>query len=135
MLDGYLLVANRAGLYQQVITTSTSRSKSLDGELDFKLIVGKIGRLAGGQKPAMVGFQRPEESMRFLYDLANSESTRTRLSERAKNNRFFAALDSALKSYPLPPFSVFQRYLAPGGAYMIDDETGVHYTAFSMQRK
>ena len=36
---------------------------------------------------------------------------------------------------PLPPFAVLQRYLAPGGVTVTDDETGLHYTAFSLRRK
>jgi len=34
----------------------------------------------------------------------------------------------------LPPFAVTRQYLAPGGA-MVVDETGIHYTAFSLRRK
>jgi hypothetical protein len=35
----------------------------------------------------------------------------------------------------LPPFEVLQRYLAPGGTVVVDDETGLHYTDFSLRRK
>ena len=73
--------------------------------------------------------------MRFLYGLATGERTRQALGKRAKNNRFLKSLDSALKENPLPPFAVLQRYLAPGGALVVDDETGIHYTAFSLRRK
>jgi hypothetical protein len=40
-----------------------------------------------------------------------------------------------LEQHPLPPFEVLQRYLAPGGTVVVDDDTGLHYTDFSLRRK
>jgi hypothetical protein len=73
--------------------------------------------------------------MRFWYDLAMSENTRQRLSERADRNRFFGTLNQALKDNPLPPFSVLAEYLAPGGGMIVSDETGIHYMTFTLKRK
>jgi hypothetical protein len=102
--------------------------------MDFKLIANKIQRHAGEQQAGMVSFSRPEEAFRSLYELATAPATRTRLSEQAGSNRFFGALDKALTNNPLPPFAVIARYLAPGGGLVTDDETGIHYTAFSLRR-
>ena len=134
VLGDYLLAANRSSLYKKVIATAAG-SKSLADELDFKLIAGRIRRQPGGSNPGMISFERPEEGMRFTYDLITGENTRATLAAQAANNRFFRSIDTALKENPIPPFEVLRRYLAPGGAMLIDDGTGIHYTAFSLRRK
>jgi hypothetical protein len=131
----YLIVTNRSAAYEKVIATSRSPKGSLADELDFKLIASKIVRQCGGTKPAMISFNRPEEGMRFLYDLATADRTRELLRRRAERNAFFGSVQAALEKNPLPPFAVLQQYLAPGGAMIIDDDSGIHYTAFSLRRK
>jgi hypothetical protein len=134
VLDGYAVITDRVSLYEKLAVT-LSEGKSLADELDFKLVASKIERQNGETKPAMVSFNRPEEGMRFLYDLATSDRARQSLSRGAENSRFFKSVDEALKQNPLPPFAVLQKYLAPGGAVIVDDETGIHYSAFSLRRK
>jgi hypothetical protein len=128
------VITDRVSLYEKLAVT-LSEGKSLADELDFKLVASKIERQNGETKPAMVSFNRPEEGMRFLYDLATSDRARQSLSRGAENSRFFKSVDEALKQNPLPPFAVLQKYLAPGGAVIVDDETGIHYSAFSLRRK
>jgi hypothetical protein len=83
----------------------------------------------------MVQFSRPEEGLRFWYDLATSENTKQRLAGGAENNRYLRSLDQALKDNPLPPFAVLAKYMAPGGGMMVNDETGIHYSTFTLRRK
>jgi len=135
ILDDYLLVAGRASLYQKVLSTLGEGAPSLAGDPEFKLIAGKIRRQSGGGNPALVTFSRPEETVRWLYELAVSEQTRQGLSQQAENSRLFRALDGALKENPLPPFAVLRRYLAPGGAMVVDDPTGLHYMSFTLRRE
>ena len=82
----------------------------------------------------MIEFNRPEEGFRLLYELATSRETQSRLESQATDNELFRALNSALTNNPLPPFAVLAQYLAPGGALITDDETGIHYTAFGLRR-
>jgi hypothetical protein len=125
---------NSVGFLQQAILTKSDPGKSLSAELDFKLIASKIARQAGGARPGLVSFSRPEESMRMWYDLASSEDTRGVLSRQAENNPFFKALNTALTDHPLPPFGVLAKYLAPGGGMVTSDDTGFHYTGFALKR-
>ena len=134
ILDDCAVMTDRASLYEKLVVT-LAEGKSLADELDFKLVASKIERQNGENKPAMITFDRPEEGMRFLYDLATSDRTRQSLTRGAENSRFFKSLDEALQKNPLPPFGVLQKYLAPGGASVVDDETGIHYSAFSLRRK
>lgn len=135
LFDDYLVATNSAGFLEQAILTKSDPSKSLAKELDFKLITSKIARQAGGAKPGLVNFSRPEEGMRLLYDLANSEDTKKLLTRQGESNRLFKTLDTALSDNPLPPFAVISKYLAPGGGMVVSDETGFHYTGFTLKRK
>ena len=135
IVEDYLVISNYPGIYEQVLATAADSSKSLGNQLDFKLIASKLERAAGGTKPAMLNFQRPEESMRYFYDLATSENTKTLLQRQSKRNPFLKSVNSALEKQPLPPFSVIQKYLAPGGSMVVDDETGIHFLNFTLKRK
>ena len=135
VLDDYLIASGRIALFKKALITAAEGSKSLADELDFKLIASKIKRQPGGKSASMISFNRPEEGMRMLYDLAASEGTREQLRRGGENNRFFKSLGKALDDNPLPPFAVLRQYLAPGGAMIVDDETGIHYMAFSLKRK
>jgi hypothetical protein len=135
IVEDYLMISNQPSVYEKVLATAADSSKSLGNELDFKLIASKVQRVAGGTRPAMLGFQRPEESMRYLYDLATSEGVKTGLLRQSERNPFFKSVNSALEKQPLPPFSVIQKYLAPSGSMVVDDETGIHFMSFTLKRK
>jgi len=135
ILGDYFIFTDHSSLFEKVITTGDTPADSLGAALDYRLVASKIARRTSGKKPAMLGFRRPDESMRFLYELAVADRTRERLRGQAEHNPFFKSLNSALEAHPLPPFEVIQRYFAPGGSAVLDDETGLHYTAFSLRRK
>jgi hypothetical protein len=135
IFGGYLIITTHSSLFEKVVTTAGKPEESLGAALDYKLVATKLVRRSGSKKAAMLGFQRPDEGLRFLYELAVGEQTRQRLKSQAENNPFFKTLNSALEAHPLPPFEVLQRYLAPGGTVVVDDDTGLHYTDFSLRRK
>lgn len=103
--------------------------------LDFKLIASKISRQAGGAKPALLRFERPEEGLRFLYEFANSDAARKGLKSGGENNKFLKALGQTMEDNPLPPFAVIAKYFAPGGGMVVDDETGIHVVSFTLRRE
>ena len=135
VMDDYLLLANNPKLVQQAIVTKSDPSRTLATELDFKIVASKIKRQLGDAQAGMIAFRRPEESMRQLYDLANSQNIRGSLKSQVENNKFFKGVDDALTANPLPPFAVLAQYLAPSGALVTNDETGFHYMAFSLRRE
>jgi hypothetical protein len=135
ILGDYLILSDSSQLLKHVITTKEEGSGLLADELEFRLIASKLRRLPGGDAPGMIAFDRPEESLRLIYELANTEATRQQMSSRAERNGFFRVLDGALRDNPLPPFSAIARYLAPGGSLMTSDATGVHYVNFTLRRK
>jgi hypothetical protein len=135
ILGDYLLLTDSEKLLQEAILTKSDPGRGLAKELDFKLIASKISRQPGGDNPGLLSFNRPEEGMRNLYEIARSQETRDWLGQRKEDSRAAKALHDALNDNPLPPFSVVQKYLAPGGAVMVNDETGFHHTAFTLKRE
>ena len=135
IIGDYLVGSDSSAALDQAIITSTDPTRRLSAELDYKLIASKIKRQVGGDAPGMIQFNRPEEGMRFWYDMALAEDTQRRLERGAENNPVFRSLDKALKDNPLPPFSVLAKYFAPGGGMMVNDETGIHFMSFTLRRK
>jgi hypothetical protein len=133
VVHGCLMLTDRETMLKNIITSSLS--SSLADELDYKLIANKATRAAGAAQPGLLSFNRPEEGLRYLYDLASAEQTRKRLAEAGEENQFFRSLGGVLDRNPLPPFSTLAKYIAPAGAAMINDDTGIHYVSFSLRRK
>ena len=133
IIDRSLIFSDREGLYKKVAVTSKESTDKLADAVDYKLITAKIARQGKGASPVMIAFARPEESMRFIYDLAGAEQTRQFLGQQAQNNPFFKSLNSSLQSNPLPPFAVLEQYLAPTGGLVLEDETGLHYIGFALK--
>lgn len=130
-----LILTDSMKAFQEVVTCQVNPDRGLSGALDFKLILSKLSRQPGGTAPAAVQFQRPEEGLRFWYDLAQSESTRQRLGRLGQRQPVWGVVDQALKDHPLPPFEVLARYLAPGGGMLLSDQTGLHYLSFTLKRE
>jgi len=135
IVNDYLLMTDSMEAYQEAIAALQKPENSLATSLDFKLIASKVRRQPGGDAPATLMFQRPDEGLRLIYDLATADSTKKGLSDRGSRNQFLGSLDQALKDHPLPPFEVLAEYMAPGGGVIVNDETGIHYTTFTLKRK
>jgi hypothetical protein len=129
-----LLVSDSLQCLEHAITTISS-GKNLADELDFKLIQGKLTRLAGPQQLGAIVFARPEEAMKNLYNMASGKAAQDQLAKQAEENEFFRRLQEALQEHPLPPFSVIAKYFAPSGGMLTQDETGFHYQTFQLKRK
>lgn len=135
ILGDTLLFTDSSAALIEAIKTTADASLGLAGDLEFKLISSKIKRQVGGDSPGLVSFSRPEQGMRFWYDLAGADDTRRQVNRRSENNPVFRELDKALSDNPLPPFAALAKYLAPGGGMMVNDETGLHYSTFTLRRK
>jgi hypothetical protein len=133
IVGDYLLIG-RESLWQKAMLATSDPSKGLGQSLDFKLIASKAQRQSGGNRPSMFSFQRPEEGLRFMHGLATADSTRAGLARQAENNPFMKEVNEALNQNPLPPLSALKKYVAPGGAVMINDEAGIRYTTFTLRR-
>jgi hypothetical protein len=135
IVGDYFLFTDSEKLLHEAILTKSDANRGLAKELDYKLIASKISRQPGGDRPGLISFRRPEEGLRNLYEIAASQETRKWLGDQSENNQAVKALHDALEDNPLPPFAVVQKYLAPGGSVMVNDETGFHHTAFTLKRE
>lgn len=129
-----ILLSDQLALMQSVLG-SREEKDSLAAALDFKLMSSKILRHSGDGRVGMISFNRPDEGMRYMWDVAVQEQTKGRLAKAAENNKFFSSLDSALKEHPLPPFSAVEKYFSPTGAILTNEESGFHYLTFTLKRK
>ncbi len=135
IMDNVLLLSDHESLLKKVVTSSADPEKSLAGAEDYKTIARRFERIAGKNKPGMVTYNQPEEGMRFLYELATSAETQEFLAGQSKESQFFRTLKEALEKNPLPPFAVISKYLAPSGGLLVNEETGFHYTGFTLRRE
>jgi hypothetical protein len=135
VLDNELMASDSLKAIEDVIAFNSSGDGPLSESIEFKLVLDRIKAQTKNADMSIMAYQRPEEGMRLMYDLATNPDNVNSLEQMSENNPFFQALVTALKGKKLPPFEVIAKYLAPGGAFVIDEETGLHYTGFSMRRE
>ena len=129
-----LIIADSLKAMDQVLQTYQSSSGLLIDSLEFKLIKQRIAAQVQDTKVCGMSMSRPEETIRTFYDMAADPKMRNQLKENSENNRFFQALYASLEKNQLPPFEVVRKHLAPTGAFISEDDSGVHYTAFGLRR-
>ncbi len=134
-IDDYLVVADSRYMMRQLADCSAGGSPPLKESLEYQLISDRIAAQLQDKECSAISFARPEESLQMFYELARDPKNRERLKGMSENNPFFKALLSALESHELPPFSVIAKYLAPSGGYLVEEETGLHYTSFTLRRE
>jgi hypothetical protein len=133
VVTDYVLVADSLKLLKEAIVTQQTGG-GLASDLEFKLIASEVRRQVRTNQSGLVTFRRPEESLRALYELGTSSTIRERMAVNAPNNRAIQVLYESLQKNPLPPFSLFAQYLAPGGALLTNEANGFHYTTFTLRR-
>ncbi len=130
-----LLASDAIESIEQAIKTYSSGDDLLSESIEYKLVRDRIKAQLKDKETSIMSYQRPEESLRLFYDLASDSDNISRLEGVSANNPFFTALVTALKGKNLPPFEVISKYLAPSGAFVVEEEDGLHYTAFSLRRE
>jgi hypothetical protein len=118
---------------QHLIMTWGDSRPRLQDELDYKFLVGKLKSHAT-TAPSMVRFERPDEGLRFAYQLLQTDDIRQKVHEQRDKHPFFKAVDEMLTENRLPPFEVFGQYLAPSGSMLVNEESGLHHVSFGLRR-
>ena len=135
ILEDQLMVSDSLGAIEEVVKFNSGGDGPLSESIEFKLVRDRIKAQLKNSEMSILAYQRPEEGMRLMYDLATDPENIDNLERMAENNPFLTALVTAVRSRKLPAFEVIAKYLAPGGAFVVDEETGLHYTGFSMRRE
>jgi CRISPR/Cas system CSM-associated protein Csm2 small subunit len=134
MVGNDLLISDALESIEQAIATFEDGDSLLSDSIEYKLIRDKIKAQLKEKEYSIMSYQRPEEQLRLFYDLAKDPENVKRLEDMSQNNPFFGALFSALKGRNLPPFEQLSKYMVPAGAFMTEEENGLHYTTFSLKR-
>ncbi|MFN3190651.1 MAG: hypothetical protein ACE361_09025 [Aureliella sp.] len=134
-IDDYLVIADSEYMLREVASCLNDSIGPLSESLEYQLIADSIEGQLQGQECSAISFARPEESLQLFYELARDPANKDRLRQISENNGFFKALLTTLEKHELPPFSVISQYLAPGGGFLVDEETGLHYMSFSLRRE
>ncbi len=129
------LFSPQAGYVEKAAELFAKNESPLADDLEYKLISNKTERICGAAAPSLFSFSRPEESYRYLYDQVSTPEGLEKLKAQARFNPGIQGILNVVEGNSLPPFSALQKYLAPTGAAVTDEETGVHYVYFSMKRK
>lgn len=129
-----LIMSSFPGIMKDVLSVHEAKD-TLAESLEFKLMVSKLKRVAGTGKVGAIVYNRPEESMKYMWDIALAEQTRQRMREAGENNPVLSKLDEALTQHPLPPFSAVEKYFLPTGSVVTNEDNGFHYRSFSLKRK
>lgn len=158
VVDDYLLISDSSYMIQQLADAINDTDKRLNQSLEFQLIRDRIQTELRGKEACAITFDRPEESLQMFYELVRDPDSRQGLEQMdwarglrprrsgaleeqelrnqiVRANPMFGALNQALEKHELPPFSVISKYMAPRGGYLVEEETGLHYTAFMMRRE
>ena len=120
---------------ERVLSVFEGGEDLLADSIEYKLIRDKIKEQLKGAEFSTMAYQRPDEQLRLFYDMASDPKNIERMEEMSANNPIFTALVAALKGRKLPPFEKISKYMVPSGAFLTEEENGLHYTAFSLKRE
>jgi hypothetical protein len=134
VVGDHLMFADSIKAVQAAIEATNSSEGTLRESLEYKIVRDQMKLQLGTADTSIVLYQRPEESFRLIYDLIADPTAREKMRSDERKNPFVKALLQALDSHQLPPFEVIAKYLSPAGAYITEEDNGLHYTAFGLQR-
>ncbi len=135
VVNDYVLISDSKYMMRQIADCLNKTSTPLTDSIEYQLISDQIAGQLQDKECSAISYARPEESLQLFYELARDPQNRERLRQVSDRNGFFKALLSALEKHELPPFSVIAKYLAPGGGFLVEEETGMHYMSFSLRRE
>ncbi|HEX8199670.1 MAG TPA: hypothetical protein VF590_04230, partial [Isosphaeraceae bacterium] len=87
------------------------------------------------EQSSSVAYSRPEEQARLLYDMIKSGQLQKALEgANMVGGPNVPKVDRIIDPEKLPEFSVFAKYLAPGGGFSQADEDGMTLTRFTLRK-
>lgn len=134
ILDNSLIISIEGTEFlHKAIETSRGDGEQLFENEKFEYVSEQMTKLLGTDVPGAVVYSRPEESMRWMFRVANSDDTGEFLDDIAEENKFAAGIRDAIKDNPLPDFDDVKEYFQPSGMFITNDETGYHFLGFQLK--
>ncbi len=133
ILDEYLIIADSKEFLKHIIEVSRGEKKALAEDEDYKKIIKEMEKLLSSQLPSITFFNRPSEQMRTFFEAAKSENTKALMSRGAEQNKYVQKLKNSFEDSPLPDFEHVKKYFPPAGGFVVSDDSGFHFLAFSLK--
>ncbi len=127
-----LLVSTSHDLLKRCIDAEQGTVERLADDIEFRLVQSRIDRMTRGRQLSLLQFLRPEQAMRYSYQFIEEGTVGEFLTE--SEDATAMEFGDVLERNELPPFGVLAKYLAPGGAFLMDTDSGFHYMAFLLRR-
>ncbi len=134
LMDKYLFFSDSRPLLEKIARTfNDPDAQRLSEQIEFDLVATEATALLDGKEPFYLSFVDPTESLRPLYELAQSPQVRDRLGSIGANFAPAGILGRALADKKLPPLAVVKQYFAPRGSAAYDEPTGLHFFSFTLR--
>ena len=133
VLGDWFIFSDSSKFMERVSLCKAGSLPKLINESEYDLLSGEIGGKLDGGKPFMLSFMRGADSIRLLYELAQSDQTRQALKRGAENNPVAKQILTMLERNDFPPFSKFEKYFAPSGVFAYDEPDGIHMGMFGLR--
>lgn len=134
ILDDHLIISIESpSLLHRAIETSRGQVEPLFDNEKFKYATGEMTKLLGTDVPGAVFYSNPEESMRWLLRVAESDDAKNFLDEIGEENKYAGQIRDAMNDNPLPDYEQIKKYFQPSGMFITSDDTGYHVLGFQLK--
>lgn len=136
IVGNYLLMSfssRSMDFIEHAIDTADGEEMPMSEDDKFMEVQRKMTRLLRSDMPCAMTYQNPEHAFRMLFELAGSEQTQSFLSSQIEDNPVLSGIQSRFAENPLPDFEEMKGYFRPTGGFVVSDDTGYHFLAFSMK--
>lgn len=123
----HLFIATKASILEEVLKATGPGLRQSPG---YQAVAGQYPSSA-----STLSFTRSEEQARVLYNLVKSGQLSEAMKEAARNAGGEIPDEAFIDPDKLPPFSVFQKYVAPGGGFGSMDADGMTFTQFVLKNE
>ncbi len=131
VIDKFLLACDDRDLMRHILENG-SRNPFSKATVHNDVMTAIHDRL-GIELPAFVSWSDNRTLWRHRFRLLASEEVRSGMRKGAESNPWAMGVVRAMDEHPLPPFEAVAKYFAPGGSVLTNEESGFHFTAFSLR--
>ena len=122
---GNLFIATEPSFLEQTLRAGAA---ALADSPEFQAVAKKYPELT-----SILTYDKTEEQARIVYDMVKGDGFQKALDQANANNPG-EKVQNPIDPKKIPDFSVFAKYLAPGGTFGVQDESGVTITSFMLRK-
>lgn len=123
----HLFVATKASLLEEALKANAPSLRESPG---YQALARQYPETA-----STLSFTRSEEQARVFYNLIKSGQLSSAMRDAARNAGGEIPDEEFINPDKLPPFEVFEKYMAPGGGFSTMDADGVTFTQFVLKNE